>query len=558
MKKFITLLVASYLTVSVFAQTAQTVTINFKGINNKTKNFHVKIDETSFYSNDNYGSSTGTLENLPVGKHLIKIYSLRSGNPKFNNVKNPLVYSKTFDLRAGYDMDIAIRPNGRVVFSEKIVSDPVVTVNVRTPMATAKFNQLVVSVKNKWSQALKGETIKDAFTDPMNYFSTVQVRQLLNLVNGEADRLDLAMLSYSGVTNVGDFQQLYDLFKSQASIDELNNFLRSKGWNINDNYQVGAKIAMSENNFNLLVQNVKNKWSQSLKGETVSEAFKKQNNYFRTAQVLQLLKLINSENDRVDLAKIAYPAVTDSSNFTQLYSLLSTQALRDELNAYLRTQGWKFQGDVTVRTTMSDPDFNALLQNVRNKWSQSLKGETINDAFRNSSNYFRVAQVNQLLTQITNEGDRLELAKMSYASIVDTLNFTQLYTLFPTQSSKDALNAFLRDRGWQIAVDVQGNVKTPMSSASFEQLVQNIKNNLLQILKVASIKNVLRDPNNYFSAQQVYQLVALINAEESRLEVAKLSYRSVVDRNNFPQVYNLLSTPASKNELAIYVRDYRE
>ena len=105
---------------------------------------------------------------------------------------------------------------------------------------------------------------------------------------------------------------------------------------------------------------------------------------------------------------------------------------------------------------------------------------------------------------------------------------------------------------------MQGNIKTAMSENDFDQLVLNIKANLLQILKVASLKNVFRNTANNFTSNQVYQLVSLANAEDNRLELAKLSYRSVVDKNNFTVVYPLLLESESKNSLAVYVRDYRE
>ena len=62
---------------------------------------------------------------------------------------------------------------------------------------------------------------------------------------------------------------------------------------------------------------------------------------------------------------------------------------------------------------MTDIKFNALLQTVRSKFSQALKGETESDAFNNSNNYFTTSQIRQLLTLITSESDRVDLAKLS-------------------------------------------------------------------------------------------------------------------------------------------------
>jgi hypothetical protein len=44
--------------------------------------------------------------------------------------------------------------------------------------------------------------------------------------------LDLAKLSFRSVTDSVNFTQLYDLFKIKANRDELNDFLRTKGWDI--------------------------------------------------------------------------------------------------------------------------------------------------------------------------------------------------------------------------------------------------------------------------------------------------------------------------------------
>ena len=103
--------------------------------------------------------------------------------------------------------------------------------NSKTPMESYEFSKLLQSVQSKFSQALKGETESDAFNNLNNYFTTTQVRQLLTLITSESDRVDLAKLSYRSVTDSANFTQLYDLLKTRRSRDELNDFLRSKGWN---------------------------------------------------------------------------------------------------------------------------------------------------------------------------------------------------------------------------------------------------------------------------------------------------------------------------------------
>ena len=556
MKTIFTILLSGFFVISVFSQSPQSVNITFDGINNNTNIYQVILDGNSFFSNKNYNSSNKVvINNLETGKHTIKVYRLRN-NPKYKSAsKKVFQYSKTFDLREGYDMDITINANGRVQFSENSTSSKEQS-DVKTPMVVYEFNKLLQSVQNKWSQALKGETESEAFNNPNNYFSTSQVRQLLTLITSENDRLDLAKLSYRSVIDAVNFTQLYDLFKTQASKDELNVFLRSKGWNIaNDQQQV--KTAMNDNKFNQLLQSVRSKWSQALKGETESEAFNNQNNYFVTSQIRQLLTLITSENDRLDLAKLSYRSTVDSANFTQLSDLFKTQASKDEFNNFLRSKGWNITSDQTfIKTPMADNKFNQVLQGVRSKWSQALKGEAESDAFNNANNYFSTSQIRQLLTLISSENDQLDLAKLSYRSVTDSANFIRLSDLFKTQTSRNEFNNFLRTKGWNIANE-QTTIKTPMIDADFDQLLSNVRVNLIQFLKVNYERDVFINYNYYFSVNQIRQLLLLINSEGSRLELAKLSYRTVTDPANFLQLNNLLDSQNSRDELTKYVKNYR-
>ncbi len=559
-KTIFIILLCNFLGFSTFAQSTQSINIIFNGMTNKTKNYKVILDGNSFFSNKDYNGSDNdqnivSIDDLKAKKYTIKVYRLGNNNAKYNSTsKKTFVYSKTFDLREGYDMDITINASGRVQFSESSTSGNGES-NDKTPMANSEFTQLLQSVRSKFSQALKGETENDAFNNSNNYFSTSQIRQLLTLIASESDRVDLAKLSYRSVTDSANFTQLYDMFKKQASKDELNDFLRSKGWNT-PNDQSLTKTPMTDIKFNSLLQSVRSKFSQALKGETENDAFNNSNNYFSTSQIRQLLTLIASESDRVDLAKLSYRSVTDSANFIQLYDLFKTKGNRDELNDFLRSKGWNITNDQSlIKTPMTDIKFNSLLQSVQSKWSQALKGETENDAFKNSNNYFRTSQIRQLLILITSENDRLDLAKLSYRSVTDSSNFTQLYDLFKTQASKDELNNFLKTKGWNSNSN-QTSIKTPMGDQDFDQLLYNVRVNLIQFLKVGYETDVFNNPNNYFSTNQVRQLLLLINAENNRLDLAKLSYRTVTDPANFSQLNNLFNLQSSRDELANFVKNH--
>jgi hypothetical protein len=50
-----------------------------------------------------------------------------------------------------------------------------------------------------------------------------------------------------------------------------------------------------------------------------------------------LISYISSETNRLQLLKSAYANTTDRTNYSSLYDLLSSQAARDELTAYINS-----------------------------------------------------------------------------------------------------------------------------------------------------------------------------------------------------------------------------
>jgi hypothetical protein len=128
-----------------------------------------------------------------------------------------------------------------------------------------------------------------------------------------------------------------------------------------------------------------------------------------------------------------------------VYELLSTQESRNELAAYIRQYG----GDVatsyseTYRTPMTDANFQLVLDNVRRQWLPGSKMTVVSDAISNTSNYFSTSQVRQLLSFITSESNRLTLLKSAYANTTDKSNFTSLYDLLNSQSSRDELSSYI-------------------------------------------------------------------------------------------------------------------
>jgi hypothetical protein len=446
------------------ASFAQTVRIQFRG--NQGKNYRVMIDGVRYFSNDagvTYASyrtanntladqRTLTLTNLLPGTHRIQIYNNANTT---NNTSGQLIYTNNFQLREDYDMNIVVNGN-RISFSEKINPSANANGQYRTAMTTAGFNELIERVRQSRYQDTRISSIRAALSTT-DYFTTDQISRLLTLVNAESARLDLAKTAYAVAADPTNYyNELYHLFDSQSYRNSLDAYVRAQAAatvETGGSTTAANRILLSSEAYNQLLLNLNNNNYQSGKYNIISNAFSNTANAFTTAQIRQLLGAITSEPDRLYLAKQAYPTVSDAGNFHSLLTLFPTQSNREELNAFIISNGGIGNNSLVItRTPMSESDFNVIYRKVGNHFRGSSRYTELKAAFNDTQNNFTSAQIRQMLTLVNSgssllgisESNRVELAKLSYARVTDPGNFSQVIDLFSSQTSKDQLNNYIR------------------------------------------------------------------------------------------------------------------
>ena len=97
------------------------------------------------------------------------------------------------------------------------------------------------------------------------------------------------------------------------------------------------------------------------------------------------------------------------------------------------------------KMAMDDNQFSQLLETIRKQWLPGAKMNSVRDEFVVSGNFFTTSQAKQLIAMVTDESNRLQLAKASYRIVTDPENFHQLDDLFRTQASKDELGNYVRN-----------------------------------------------------------------------------------------------------------------
>ncbi|MEO7393771.1 MAG: DUF4476 domain-containing protein, partial [Chitinophagaceae bacterium] len=119
-----------------------------------------------------------------------------------------------------------------------------------------------------------------------------------------------------------------------------------------------------------------------------------------------------------------------------------SQSSRNELMAYVNNYN-NGEPTTSVRTPMTDANFNSLYRDIQFRFGIGAKMSSVTEAFANSNNYFTVAQAKQLIQLVSDEDNRLQLAKSAYRNITNPENFTEIYDIFSNQSTKDELAAYV-------------------------------------------------------------------------------------------------------------------
>ena len=538
MKTFSILVLSCLATLSVFAQTTSTVTINVRGNNTEA----VVVDGRSYTVTSDYNANTNTpivVSNLQAGQHTLQINRLNEANPS----------STVFTTRTGYDLQITITANGSVQLKEvKWRTDNNNNAGGMSAMSVADFNSLYADIRGQWRTANRTTMLNDAFSNTNNYFTTAQARQLIQLINNQSSRFTFAKAVYPRITDPVNFTQMYDIFTSQSFRDQLADYVST--------YNAGSSsTAISNSRFNTIYRTAQRQASANSKLSYINNAFTNTNNYFTVAQARQLIQLVTGDENRLYLAKIAYRSIVDKNNFYQVNTLLNSQASRNDLNTFVNSYDGGNNSPVYTKVAMKEADYNVLYRDVENRFGLGAKMSALENIFANSNYYFTTAQAEQLIRIVSSESNRFELAKASYDNIVDQNNFDQLYDVLTNPTNRYELDRYVKANAG-VGSSTPITTRTPMSSTEFNSLYNKVKNTWGFGAKMSDLTDIFNNEGYYFTVAQAKQLIGLVSSESNRLQLAKSAYNNITDPDNFSSMYDLLSSQSSKNELSTYVNSY--
>ena len=89
-----------------------------------------------------------------------------------------------------------------------------------------EFNRVLASIKDEWRENNKLKSATQVVSS--NYFTTAQVKEMLQLFSTESIKLELAKQAYSKTVDQKNYFMINEVFSFNSSKDELTRFIRTR------------------------------------------------------------------------------------------------------------------------------------------------------------------------------------------------------------------------------------------------------------------------------------------------------------------------------------------
>jgi hypothetical protein len=103
--------------------------------------------------------------------------------------------------------------------------------------------------------------------------------------------------------------------------------------------------------------------------------------------------------------------------------------------------------------------------------------------------------------------------------------------------------------------DYDDGYSRSMSDFDFSQAKETLRKEWFENTRMTTAKQII--DRNYFTSQQVKDLLLLFTFENNRLEIAKYAYGKTVDKGNYFIVNDAFTFNSNKEKLGEYIRDYK-
>lgn len=296
--------------------------------------------------------------------------------------------------------------------------------------------------------------------------TSAQIKQIALLFLSDAFRLPYAHLAYYSAYDKQNFFDVYDAFTSRSAAFRLDHYIydippapvpveqnltwynRNITYPLSDNYngKKGCAIPMADVDFEVLVKPVVNQQTD-VAAVSAAKSFM-QSKCLSMAQVMKLATLPQLEVNRLGFLKDALPRLYDMENYYYAAALFSNVPYKNEWLAYGASLCKKQEVILPpppAPCMVVQADLSRYIKSVENEMSSDSKLMVAKQTIR-AGKCFSVLQLKQLVSLMSFESARLDLAKYGYDFCTDKQNYFQMNELFNFSSSKSELNNFINNK----------------------------------------------------------------------------------------------------------------
>lgn len=239
MKKTFTLLLAAIISLSMYAYPSfSKMSIS----SNSNTILRVMVDGSRYKASNN----SVLISNLQQGYHSVKVYQLvrnsRTASPYGNNSSYKLVYNANVYVKPQYHVDITINRFGKAFIDEQPMNagyydaadddDNWADDNWNNNNDYNSSRAMNIQLFDNFKQTLRSESFDNTRMNiakqviNANYFTTAQIKEVVQLFSFENNKLDIARYAYKNTLDKNNYFSLTDCFSFSNNKDELIRYIQ--------------------------------------------------------------------------------------------------------------------------------------------------------------------------------------------------------------------------------------------------------------------------------------------------------------------------------------------
>lgn len=167
-----------------------------------------------------------------------------------------------------------------------------------------------------------------------------------------------------------------------------------------------------------------------------------QQNCYTVAQIIQILKLLEVELDKLKLSKRAYSHLKDKENAVKLDPIYKFNGIKEDFHLFLKEMAnAEHQKKMYCAVPISNETFQEIVTAI--KKAQYENDRIIVAKEKLVNNCMNTQQVQKLMEIFTHDREKMELAKNAYAITIDKDNYKILVENFQFSENKTEFLQFI-------------------------------------------------------------------------------------------------------------------